>query len=237
MRAFLLAGGLGTRLRPITATLPKCLVPVGDRPLLDYWLDLCRREGITDVLVNVSQFPDLVARHLATRPSSPRVTLVAESRPMGNAGTVRQQRAFVNGEESFWVFYADNLTDCPLGAVRAFHATHDGLVTLGLFEAPDPRAAGIVELDARGRIVSLIEKPAHPRGTLANAGIYLARAGLIDEIPGDGDVVDFGFDVFPRLQGRMFGRRLDGFLIDVGTPAALTRARDEWARRHGAQRP
>lgn len=236
MRAFLLAGGLGTRLWPLTARLPKCLVSVGERPLLDYWLDLCRREGITEVLINVSQFPALVEQHLATHPSSPRVTLVAEDRPMGNAGTVRQQRAFVDGEESFWVFYADNLTDCALGDLRAFHATHEGLVTLGLFDAPDPRAAGIVELDARGRILTLVEKPADPRGTLANAGIYLARPGLIDEIPQRDEVVDFGFDVFPRLQGGMFGRRLDGFLMDIGTPAALERARHEWARRNGALR-
>jgi mannose-1-phosphate guanylyltransferase len=208
--------------------VPKCLVPIRGRPLLAYWLAHLAREGLTDVLLNVSQLPHLVERFLADHPGPPSVTLVVEQRPVGTAGTVRRHRAFVHGEESFWVFYADNLTDCAFAPVETFHRSHDGLLTLGLFRAPDPRAAGIVELNGRGRVVGLEEKPLHPRGDLANAGVYLARQGLLDVIPVGDDVVDFGFDVLPRCIGQLYGIPLVGFHLDVGTPAALERAEREW---------
>jgi mannose-1-phosphate guanylyltransferase len=227
-RAFLLAGGLGSRLHPLTLDLPKCLVPVAGRPLLDYWLALCRREGITDVLLNVSQHVALVERWLAAHRDAPRVRLVHEEHPVGNAGTVARNRTFVEGQESFWILYSDNLTDVRLDDLRRFHASHDGLATLALFHAPDPRAAGIVELAPDGRIMAVAEKPEQPRGSLANAGIYLARQALFDAIPASDGIVDFGFDVFPRCAGRLYGREIEGFLMDIGTPAALERARLEW---------
>lgn len=235
MKAFLLAGGRGERLRPLTLSCPKCLVPIHGRPLLDIWLDHCAAEGITDMLLNVSHHAAQVERFLAARGAAPRVRLVVEAAPRGTAGTVADHRAFVEGEESFWVFYADNLTDVPLAPMRAAHDAHDWLLTIGLFHAPDPSAAGIVQMDARGRIVSFEEKPARPRGDLANAGIYLARAGLLTLLPRvPGALLDFGHHVLPRLAGRMYGHVIDGFLADVGTPASLARAADAWRARGGA---
>jgi NDP-sugar pyrophosphorylase family protein len=101
---------------------------------------------------------------------------------------------------------------------------------MALFRAPQPSAAGIVETAPDGLIVSFEEKPARPRGELASAGIYIARAGLFDELaPAPGRVVDFGFDVLPRLVGRMHGHLIDGFFADIGTPSALARAAAAWA--------
>lgn len=238
MRAFLLAGGRGERLRPLTLTRPKCLVPINGVPLLQIWLDRFSQEGIDEVLVNVSHHADRVREFLARRPGPPRVDLVVEREPQGTAGTVSMNRSFVDGEESFWVVYADNLTDCSLAAMLDTHRRHDGLLTMALFHAPDPSAAGIVETRPDGRIVSFEEKPAHPRGDLASAGIYLARAGLLGELPqAPGRIVDFGFDVLPRLVGRMHGHVIDGFFADIGTPAALARASAAWGdggRRAGA---
>jgi mannose-1-phosphate guanylyltransferase len=236
MKAFLLAGGLGERLRPLTLTIPKCLVPICGTPILEIWLQSCERHGITDVLVNVSQHPEKVEAFLAGRPpGGVRVRLVSEARPVGSGGTVLANRDFVDGEESFWIVYSDNLTDMDLGRMLSFHRAHDGLLTMGLFRAPVPQAAGIVEIDGAGRVVAFTEKPEHPVSDLANAGLYLARAPVLDLIPPSRPLVDFGHDVLPRLIGRMFGYPIPGLYSDIGTREALARAEADWrALRSGA---
>lgn len=232
MKAFLLAGGRGERLQPLTRTIPKCLVPIDGVPLLGIWLELCGRAGISEVLLNVSHHADRVREYLASVNGPPRVRLVVETEPVGTAGTVSANRGFVEGEESFWILYADNLTTLPLAEMLATHRRHREPLTIGLFHAPVPTAAGIVEMDQDGRIVSFEEKPAHPRGDLANAGIYLARPALVRELPDPaGAVLDFGFHVLPGFVGRMFGHVIEEFFIDIGTPAALARASAGWASR------
>ena len=229
MKAFLLAGGRGERLRPFTLHSPKCLVPINGVPLLQVWFEFCRREGIEDVLLNVSHHADRVREHLATWSAPPRVRLVVESEPRGSAGTVSAHRAFVEGEESFWILYADNLTRFSARDMAATHRGHDSLMTIGLFHAPVPQAAGIVQMDDGGRIVAFDEKPAHPRGDLANAGVYLARSALLDELPQPAPgVLDFGLHVLPALVGRLYGHVIEQFHMDVGTPAALAAASAAW---------
>lgn len=230
MKAYLLAGGRGERLLPLTRSTPKCLVPIAGRPLLGLWLDLLDREGVTDVLVNISHHVDQVERFLGERSSGPRVQLVVEEEPRGNAGTVSAQASFAADVESVWVFYADNLTNMSLGPMWQRHARHDGLLTMGLFHAPNPRAAGIVTLDSDGRIVAFTEKPEVPASDLANAGVYLLRREALGLLPPAVGVVDFGHHVFPRLLGRMYGHVIDAFLMDIGTPSALQAAEVEWAR-------
>jgi mannose-1-phosphate guanylyltransferase len=230
VKAFLLAGGRGERLRPLTQTIPKCLVPIDGVPLLEIWLGHCAKAGITDVLLNVSHHADRVRAHLSGRDELPRVTLVIEREPVGTAGTVSENRWFVEGEESSWVLYADNLTSLPLSDILTTHRRHREPLTVGLFHAPVPTAAGIVEMDNEGRIVSFEEKPAQPKGDLANAGIYLARSELIHELPDPaGGLMDFGFHVLPKFVGRMFGHVIEQFFMDIGTPAALARASAAWA--------
>ena len=235
MKAYLLAGGRGERLRPLTLTTPKCLVPVDGTPLLGIWLDLLDRQGITGVLLNVSHHDEQVRAFLATRTGGPSVTLVVESEPVGSARTVLEHRHFVHDVESFWIFYADNLTDMQLAPMTATHRRHDGVLTVGLFHAPDPRAAGIVELDPSGRVVGFEEKPDHPKGDLANAGVYLARQTVFEHIPATSEVVDFGHHVLPGLIGRMAGHVIDGLLVDIGTPSALQRANSIWRQRQGRE--
>jgi mannose-1-phosphate guanylyltransferase len=228
VKAFLLAGGLGERLRPLTLTRPKCLVPINGVPLLEIWLDLCAQHGITDVVVNVSQHPALVSDYLAHRSGPPQVELLIESAPKGTAGTVRDARAFVGAGEDFWILYSDTLTNANLTALAETHRQHDGIMTMGLFHAPVPTAVGIVECAESGRILSFTEKPAHPIGDLANAGICLARTELLARIP-QGPLVDFGLHVFPDLVGQMFGHVIEDFVLDIGTPAALAAAETTWA--------
>ena len=231
MKAFLLAGGRGERLRPLTLSTPKCLAPVNGVPLLSIWLDLFEREGVHEVLLNVSHHAHQVRSFLADRRGGPRVELVVEEEPRGNAGTVVAHRDFVGSAENFWILDADNLTDIALAPLFDAHRRHDGVLTLGLFRAPDPRAAGIVDTAGDGRVVSFVEKPTHPRSNLANAGVYLARRELFDVLPDTPGVVDFGHDVFPRLLGELYAYPVEGFLMDIGTPDALARASEAWALR------
>jgi mannose-1-phosphate guanylyltransferase len=207
-------------------------VPINGVPLLGIWLDRCAQEGIDEVFLNVSHHADRVRAFLADRPGPPHVELLVETEPRGTAGTISANRWFVDGEESFWVIYADNLTDLSLRSMLATHRGHEGVLTMALFRAPNPVAAGIVEMLPDGRIISFEEKPKQPRSDLANAGIYLARSSLVGELPPAAErIVDFGFDVLPRLTGRMYGHVIDGFFADIGTPAALAHASAVWAER------
>jgi mannose-1-phosphate guanylyltransferase len=121
MKAFLLAAGLGTRLRPITDSTPKCLLPVGGRPMLDIWLDALAKAGVSDVLLNAHHLADQVEEHVAARVGAPTVHLVVEPELLGSAGTLRANRDFVIGEDMFLAINADNLTDFDLGVLIDAH--------------------------------------------------------------------------------------------------------------------
>jgi len=216
----------------MTDTIPKCLAPVAGRPLLRYWLELCRREGVTDVLMNVSHHVAEVDAFLSAESQTlPRVTVVRETAPAGTATTVLRERAFVEEVEDFWVLYADNLSDLRMGPMLELHRGHTDPLTMGLFHTAFPKASGIVELDDTRRITAFVEKPARPRSDLANAGVYLARPTLFDTIPLDGGLVDFGRHVLPALVGRMHGFVIPDFHEDIGTPERLAQASARWASR------
>ena len=114
MKAFLLAAGLGSRLRPLTDSIPKCMVPIGGRPLLDIWLDAFDRAGVSEVMVNLHHLPGVVRRHLADRTGPPVVRTFFEPRLLGSAGTLAANRRWVAEEQFFLACYADNLTDFDL---------------------------------------------------------------------------------------------------------------------------
>jgi mannose-1-phosphate guanylyltransferase len=227
VKAFLLAAGLGTRLRPLTSHQPKCLVPIRGRPLLGYWLGLCRQHGVGELLINTHLFPEAIRRYLAEAAGGLKLHVTFEPHLLGSAGTVRENRWFVGEEEAFFILYSDNLTDANLSAMEEFHRRHGGPLTMGLFRAERPEACGIATLDSEGRVVAFHEKPRHPAGNLANAGIYLAGPEVFRHIPEEGPA-DFGFDVLPRMVGRMYGFVLEGFHLDIGTPEHYARANAEW---------
>ena len=237
MKAFLLAGGLGERLRPLTDHVPKCLVPINGVPLLAIWLDLCNRSGIDSALINISRHSEQVERFLNSGDVPIDVQIVREKEPVGNAGTVLANRDFVRGEDNFYILYADNLTDASLPRLLAFHLAHNGPLSMGLFRTTTPMSSGIVELAQDGRVRSFQEKPAQPAGNLANAGIYVARQTLFDAIPNDRPIVDFGRDVFPRLIGQLYGQLVAGYLLDIGTPVALAKGCNDWASRARTPHP
>jgi mannose-1-phosphate guanylyltransferase len=227
VKAFLLAAGLGSRLRPITDTTPKCMLPVGGRPLLDIWLDEFDRAGVDEVLVNLHYLPDVVKDHIAARTAPPKVSTVFEPELLGSAGTLLANRWWVDGEEMFLACYADNLTDFDLRSLIDAHAERDTIATLTVFHSERPSAGGVVELDATGRVTGFVEKPAHPVSDLTNAGMYAFRPSVLDEIR-DKRPSDIGYDLLPRLVGRAWAVLVEGYFRDIGTAEAYRRAREEW---------
>jgi mannose-1-phosphate guanylyltransferase len=232
MKAFLLAAGVGSRLRPITDTIPKCMVVIDDRPLLDIWLEALDRAGVDEVLVNLHHLPDVIRRHVAARSGPPVVRMVLEPEPLGSAGTLLANRAWVDGEESFLACYADNLTDFDLRSLVEAHRHHDAIATLTVFHSDRPWAGGVVELDAAGQVTGFVEKPANPVSDLTNAGMYAFRPSVLDEIDGL-PPKDIGFDLLPRLVGRARAVLVEGYFRDIGTADAYRRAREEWPVRAG----
>lgn len=231
MKAFLLAAGLGTRLRPITETTPKCLVEVGGRSLLDIWLDTLAKAGVDEVLVNTHHLAAQVEAYVAGRATPPLVRLSHEPVLLGSAGTLLANRDFVAGEAMFLTINADNLTDFDLGLLVDAHRAARTIATLSVFRTARPSACGILDVATDGRVVGFEEKPAHPRGDLANAGMYAFDPAVLDEIP-EAVPSDIGFDLLPRMVGRAHAVPLgDCYFADVGTPSALEQARDEWERR------
>lgn len=231
MKAFLLAAGLGTRLRPLTDTVPKCLVPVAGRPLLDVWLDIFRAAGVDDVLVNLHHMPEQVRAHLTEHRWEPRVRTIYEPELLGSAGTLRANQDFLETDDVFLAVNGDTLTTFDLRVlIGALESAPDAVAAITVFHAPVPEACGILEVDD-GVVVSFEEKPDAPRSDLANAGMYAFRRSVLDLVP-EGTPVDIGTHLLPRLVGRSVAVPIgDAFLIDVGTPEALARAEAEWPLR------
>ena len=233
MKAVLLAAGLGTRLRPVTDAVPKCLVEVGGRTLLDTWLDALAAAGVDEVLVNTHHLAGQVADHVAGRATGPAVHLAHEPVLLGSAGTLLRNRDFLDGEDLFLVLNADNLTDFDLRLLVDAHREGGAVATLTVFRTPRPSECGILEV-VDGRVVGFVEKPAVPRSDLANAGMYAFGPEVLDEIP-DSLPRDVGFDLLPRLVGRARAVSIgDSWFLDIGTPEALERARAEWGARASA---
>jgi mannose-1-phosphate guanylyltransferase len=227
VKAVLLAGGLGTRLRPLTDHTPKCLVDVGGRTLLDLWLDALAEIGVAEVLVNTHHLAARVDDHLARRPGGPPVRTAYEPELLGSAGTLRRNAGFLASESSFLVLNADNVTDFDLRALVDAHEAGGRVATLTVFETARPRECGIVEV-RDGVMTGFEEKPSQPRGNLANAGMYAFSPGVLGLVTGP-DPVDIGYHLLPRLVGRAGVVSIgDARLVDVGTPDALARARREW---------
>ena len=230
MKAFLLAAGVGTRLRPITDTTPKCMLVFDGRPLLDMWLDSLGSAGVDEVLVNLHHLPEVVYRHLAARRARPAVSTSFEPELLGSAGTLVANRRWVEEEEFFLACNADNLTDFNVRSLIDAHREHGAIATFTVFHSQQPSAGGVVQLDGNGTVIGFEEKPARPVSDLCNAGMYAFHPSVLDEIDGAAPC-DIGYDLLPRLVGRARAVRVDGYFRDIGTTDGYERAREEWSAR------
>jgi mannose-1-phosphate guanylyltransferase len=230
VKAFLLAAGIGSRLRPITDATPKCMLPVGGRPLLDIWLDAFAQAGVAEVLVNLHYLAEVVQNHLAERTGAPVVRTVFEPQLLGSAGTLLANRRWVAGEDFFLACNADNLTDFDLRSLIDAHRENGAIATLTAFHSPNPSSGGVMEVDSDGTVIGFAEKPEHPVSDLVNAGVYAFQPAVLDEIKGE-PPVDIGYDLLPQLVGRAHAVPIEGYFRDIGTPEAYRLAQEEWVTR------
>lgn len=220
MKAILLAGGLGTRLRPLTNKVPKCLVPIYGKPLLQIWLERLSAAGISDFLVNTHHLSDQVDRFVCESSFRDRVALVHENELLGTAGTLIENYAFFQ-EEDGMLIHADNYCLADFGAFLKAHESRPSrcLMTMMTFRTDDPSSCGIVEVNDVGTVVGFHEKTDNPPGNLASGAIYILTAELLKQlISTQARLVDFSTQVLPRYVGQIFSYETTEVLIDVGTP-------------------
>jgi len=212
-KAMVLAAGRGTRLRRLTEQTPKCMIPLGGKPLLEYTITWLRRHGVMEVMINLHHLPAAVTEYFGDGSRwDLRITYSHESEPLGTAGGVKNVAPFFDGP--FFVWYGDNLSTCRLDRLWEFHRRMGGLATIALYHREDPWHSGIVGLDDQHRITRFLEKPKREEvfSHWISAGIFVLQPGVLDAIPG-GRPVDFGRDIFPALLARgqpLYGYRMSG---------------------------
>ncbi len=224
MKALILAGGMGTRLRPLTFSTPKPLLPLLGRPMVMHIIDSLPGEVDTVVLA-VSYMKDQLEDFFRKNDCGRRVVLVNEDEPLGTGGAIRNVRQHL--DDTFFCFNGDIISSLDLSDLLSFHKRHGGIGTLSLWQVPDPSAFGVVGLD-RDRIIDFQEKPVPGRAIsdLINAGVYVFQPELLDHIPPG--VVSLERQVFPKILDKgMHGYRFQGYWVDCGTPESYLRAQSE----------
>ena len=227
MRAVLLAAGLGTRLLPLTESVPKCLVQLGGRPLLDYWFESLTRANIGPFLVNTHHLAHAVRRCIEDSGYNRHVTLSHESELLGTGGTLLANRQFFN-RDPVLLAHADNLCLCDFRAFRQAHERRQAssVITMMTFRTSTPEACGIVEIDEQGLVTSFYEKVDDPPGNIANGAVYIVEPTAVDFLASlNKHYIDFSTEVIPRFIGQIHTWANTGIHHDIGTPGGLEKAK------------
>ena len=217
MQALVLAGGEGTRLRPLTHSVPKPVIPLAGRPFLSFMLDWLGRHGVDDAILSCGFKSDAVQAVLGDRHGGIGLHYVVENEPLGTAGPVRlaADRGLV--EDRLLVLNGDTLTDIDLSAEVEQHERTGAVATLALVAVGDTSSYGVVPTTGDGQVEAFLEKTDSPPTDRINAGAYVLEPSVIDAIPA-GRMVSFEREVFPALVGDgLYGYLADGYWIDIGT--------------------
>jgi mannose-1-phosphate guanylyltransferase len=223
VRAVVLVGGFGTRLRPLTLTTPKQMLPILHRPMIEHVLAHLARHGIDDAVLSMGYKPDAFAdAYPDGRCAGVALHYAIEPEPLDTAGAIRYAAVDAGIDERFVVVNGDVLTDLDIGALVGFHDDRGGEGTIALHQVADPSAFGVVPTDAEGRVLAFVEKP--PRNEaptdLINAGTYVLEPTVLDRID-EGRKVSIEREVFPAMvaDGVLYAMAGDTYWIDTGTPA------------------
>ncbi len=230
MKALLLAAGFGTRLRPLTDTVPKCLVPIHGRPLLEYWFELLFPAGFSVALVNTHYLPDAVRHFIDNSPWRCRIVVAHEKTLLGTGGTILANRGFFN-DGAFLVAHADNLTRFDVKAFVQHHRQRPSGVdiTMMTFETDTPQSCGIIDQTDDGIVTGFFEKVVNPPGNRANAAVYIMEPSVIDFLAGLGKpVIDLSTEVIPYFLGRICSFHNPDYHRDIGSVESLHKAELEF---------
>ena len=235
MKAIILAAGEGTRLRPLTLTRPKPMLPVNGEPLLAITISRLRNHGVSDIAINLHHHPEAIIDYFGDGSRfGVQIRYSHEPELLGTAGAARKLADFL--DETFFIVYGDVLTNLSYRTLARFHHQKEATLTMSLYRVEDPSQAGLVGIDDDKRVINFIEKP-RPEEVftdLANSGVFVCDPAILSYIPLD-TFYDFGHDLFPRLLAArepLYGIPLahDEYLIDVGTPEKYHRAQQEWSQ-------
>lgn len=222
MRAVLLAAGLGTRLRPLTDTIPKCLVPIKGKPLLDIWCETLLTAGVEKVLVNTHYKHQVVKEHLAHVSYRDQVETVFEPELLGTAGTLIANKDFLNHQDGMLI-HADNYCEANIPELIKAHKVRPSVcdLTMLAFRTSTPQTCGILEVDENQILRKMYEKSSDDHGNLANAAFYVLSKKLIGELK---DETDFSNEVIPKYFGKVLVVETNETYLDIGSPESYALA-------------
>jgi mannose-1-phosphate guanylyltransferase len=226
VQALILAGGEGTRLRPLTSTIPKPVVPLVDRPFISYMLEWLRGHGVDEAVLSCGFMADGVRQVLGDGEAlGVRLRYVEEPRPLGTGGALKYAADLL--QERFFMLNGDVLTDIDLTAQLAAHERTGARATLALIAVDDPSAYGLVRQHDDGSVSEFVEKPRSDEidTSLINAGAYIIEREVLDDLPPAGTKLSIERDVFPDLVGHgLYGHETEGYWLDIGTPQRYLQA-------------
>jgi mannose-1-phosphate guanylyltransferase len=221
MKAVILVGGEGTRLRPLTCNTPKAMLPVLNQPFLEHMIRYLRGHGVDEITFALCYLPDCIEGYFGKGSEfGVRLNYVTEESPLGTAGAVKNAERYL--DDLFLVFNGDIFTDIDLGVMLSFHQERKAKATIALTPVENPSAYGVVETNAQGRVKRFIEKPPREEATtnLINAGIYILNSEVLQDIPPNTFFM-FEHHLFPHLLKKgvpIYGYPSDAYWIDMGTP-------------------
>jgi mannose-1-phosphate guanylyltransferase len=242
LKAIVLAGGFGTRLRPLSCTRPKLLFPIGNKPALDWTIEKLAKSGIKEVILAVNYMADAFVQHYRKSKQKLKVSFsedIAASdknslypRPLGTGGPIKNAEKIIGGKEPFLVLNGDVLTNIDYAElVKRHRANKKATATIALYRVEDPSRYGVVELTRDNRVIRFVEKPqlAKAPSNLINAGIYVLEPEVFDYIP-SGKRVSIEREIFPKLaeEGKLYGYHFEGLWIDIGKPEDYLKANKLW---------
>lgn len=227
MKAVIMAGGKGTRLMPLTRDVPKPMIKLIDKPVLEYIIELLKKHGISDIAVTLGYLPESIIGYFGNGESwGVNLTYYIEETPLGTAGSVKSALNFLS--DDFLVISGDCYTEIDLSRAAAFHRAKDSIFTLIAQPHPNPVGLGVLETDIDHRVSAFIEKPQDVKPSLINTGIYIINKEAMKLVP-DG-FYDFGKQLIPRLLGSVYACVDYSYWSDIGTLISYYETNEKLAR-------
>ena len=214
MQAVIMAGGKGTRLAPLTDHAPKPMMPILDKPILTYIIELLKKHGITDISVTLGYMANRIIEAFGDgKDLGVHLHYTVEKEPLGTAGSVKN--AAKTFEDDFLVISGDAYTDFNLTDLIEFHKSHGKLATIAATKVENPSEYGVMLLNSAGKVRAFFEKPQIPVGNIVSTGIYVFKKEILKKIPSG--FQDFARNVFPKIPGQIYAKVMRGYWSDIGT--------------------